>query len=186
MERLPNQDQAALWNGTSGEAWVDEQELLDATFEPIEKLLGEVVTASAARAVLDIGCGSGATTLAVARKLAARGTVTGVDISETLLAAARNRAGREDLSVHFVRADAQTHAFEPASFDMMISRFGVRFFEDPVAAFANLRRAAARDCGMRLIVFRSIEENPFMTAAERAAAPFHSRRCSVISHASDP
>lgn len=169
MERLPNEEMAALWNGASGQAWVDEQALLDQTYESIEKLLVDAVASSGARSVLDIGCGAGATSLAVARALGARGDVVGIDISEPLVAVARARAQREGLAADFIRADAQTHAFAPASFDLMISRFGVMFFENPVAAFANLRRAATDSAALRLMVFRSIAENPFMTTAERAA-----------------
>jgi len=171
MERLPNQEMAALWNGASGQAWVDEQALLDQTYQSIEKLLADAVAASGARSVLDVGCGAGATTLAVARTLGVRGNVMGIDISEALIAVARARAQREGLATDFIRADAQTHEFAPASFDMMISRFGVMFFENPVAAFANLRRAATASGELRLVVFRSVAENPFMTTAERAAGP---------------
>jgi SAM-dependent methyltransferase len=171
MEKLANEDMAALWNGASGQAWVDEQALLDQTYRSIEKLLADAVTASGARSVLDIGCGAGATTLAVARTLAARGNAVGIDISQPLIAVARARAQREGLATAFLCADAQTHDFAPASFDMMISRFGVMFFENPVAAFANLRRAATASGALRLMVFRSIAENPFMTTAERAAGP---------------
>ena len=81
------------------------------------------------------------------------------------------RAQREGSRAEFVRADVQTHAFEPATMDMVVSRFGVMFFDDPVAAFANLRRASTGDVALRLIAWRSAAENPFSTAAERAAAP---------------
>jgi SAM-dependent methyltransferase len=171
MQNIPNVEMAAAWNGVAGQAWVDEQQLLDRTFEPIQELLAEAAAARGASAVLDIGCGSGATTLAVARRLGARGHATGVDISAPLVAVAQARARREGVNAQFIRADAQTHDFEPASFDLMISRFGVMFFDDPVAAFANLRRAAMPACSLQLVVFRSIAENPFMTTAERAAAP---------------
>jgi len=171
MHEIPNEEMAALWNGASGRAWVEEQSLLDRTFEPIEALLVEAVAASAARSILDIGCGSGATTLAMARRLGVAARVTGVDISEPLLTVARERAERSASTARFIRADAQTHAFEPTSFDMMVSRFGVMFFEDPTAAFANLHRAATPAGEVRLVVFRSVHENPFMTTAERAAAP---------------
>ena len=123
------------------------------------------------RRVLDVGCGTGSTTLAVARLLGAKGRCTGIDISEPMIAAARARAEREGTPASFIRADAQTHAFEPASFDMIISRFGVMFFDDSVRAFANLRRAARDDAELRFIAWRSAAENPFMTTAERAAAP---------------
>ena len=121
--------------------------------------------------VLDVGCGTGSTTLAVARRLGAKGRCIGIDISEPMIAAARARAEREGTPASFIRADAQTHAFEPASFDMIISRFGVMFFDDSVRAFANLRRAAKQTPSLRFIAWRSAAENPFMTTAERAAAP---------------
>jgi SAM-dependent methyltransferase len=171
MQNIANQEMAAAWNGLSGRAWVDEQQLLDSTYAPIEKLLVDEVAAAGARTVLDIGCGAGATTLAVARSLGARGQATGIDISDPLIAVARARAQREGLPAQFIGADAQTHGFEPASFNLVISRFGVMFFDNPVAAFANLRGAATAAGQLRLVVFRAVEENPFMTTAERAAAP---------------
>ena len=171
MQNNPNEIMAAAWNGVSGRAWVDEQQLLDRTYESIERLLADEALANGARQVLDIGCGSGATTLAVARALGARGRATGVDISAPLIDLALARAQREGSTARFIRADAQTHEFEPGSFDLAISRFGVMFFDDPVAAFANLRRAATPTGQLRLVVFRSIDENPFMTTAERAAGP---------------
>jgi hypothetical protein len=88
-----------------------------------------------------------------------------------MIAAARLRAERERVPASFIRADAETEAFEPASFDMIISRFGVMFFDDSVRAFANLRRAASNHASIRFIAWRSPEDNPFMTTAERAAAP---------------
>jgi SAM-dependent methyltransferase len=89
-----------------------------------------------------------------------------------MLALARARAASEHLAATFVRADAQTHAFEPGSFDTIVSRFGVMFFADPAGAFANLRGAVRRGGELALIAWRGPAENPFMTAAERAAAPF--------------
>jgi SAM-dependent methyltransferase len=122
--------------------------------------------------VLDVGCGTGATTLAVARLLAsAKGDCVGIDISEPMIAAARERARREGFPATFICADAQRHAFAPASFDMIISRFGVMFFDSPVQAFENLRQAARGGAALRALAWRSPAENPFMTTAERAAAP---------------
>lgn len=164
-------EQAALWNGRAGRAWGDAQQVLDQMFKPFEDRLAEAVRAGAGQRVLDVGCGTGSTTLAVARQLGAAGRCTGIDISEPMIAAARARAEREGTPARFVRADAQTQAFEPASFDMIISRFGVMFFDDPVGAFANLRRAARDGAELRFVAWRSAAENPFMTTAERAAAP---------------
>ena len=171
IPRQNEEDQAALWNGAAGLTWVEAQEPLDRLFEPFEELLVEAVLAHGARSVLDVGCGTGATTLAIARALDGRNAV-GIDISEPMLALARVRAEREHLPATFVCADAETHPFEPRSFDMIVSRFGVMFFADPVRAFANLRTAARRGGELALVAWRGPAENPFMTAAERAAAPF--------------
>jgi SAM-dependent methyltransferase len=167
----PGSDQAALWNGGAASAWVDKQELIDRMFKPLEQRLLEAVKAAGPHRVLDVGCGTGGTTLAAARLLGAKGHCTGADISAPMIAVARARAEREGAPASFICGDVQRHAFEPASFDMIISRFGVMFFDDPVAAFANLRQAATSDAQLRVIAWRSGAENPFMTTAERAAAP---------------
>ena len=171
VAQAANSEQEKLWNSTAGNAWVQLQALLDHEFRPLETLLVEAATAQSGGRVLDIGCGTGGTTLAVARALGTKGRCLGVDISGPMIAVARTRAEREGSTAQFVRADAQTHPFEPASLDMIISRFGVMFFDDPVQAFTNLRRAAKRGAAMRLFAWRGPEENPFMTTAEQAAAP---------------
>ena len=165
-----NDAQAALWNGGGGCAWVESQELIDRVLAPLETLLIDAGTFEAGARVLDVGCGTGTTTLAAARRTRA-GLCIGVDISEPVIAAARARAEREHARARFICADAQSHAFDPASFDAIISRFGVMFFADSVAAFANLRRAARAGAALRFIAWRSAADNPFMTTAELAAAP---------------
>ena len=167
----PDDEQTRLWNGPAGRAWVETQEVLDPMFKPFEDLLVEAVSAESGGRVLDVGCGTGSTTLAVARRLGARSRCLGIDISEPMIAAARARAEREGTQASFLRANAQLHAFEPASFDLILSRFGVMFFDDSVRAFANLRRAARHAAEFRFVAWRSAAENPFMTTAERAAAP---------------
>lgn len=164
-------DQASLWNGDAGRAWVDAQQVLDGLFKPFEDQLVDAVRVGSARRVLDVGCGTGATTLAIARSLGASGRCVGVDVSEPMLALARARAEREGVPAIFIRADAEIHAFDPGNCDMIVSRFGVMFFEDFGRAFTNLRRAGRDGAELRLIAWRSPAENPFMTTAERAAAP---------------
>jgi ubiquinone/menaquinone biosynthesis C-methylase UbiE len=186
MDTPPNaaDEQLKLWNGPAGRAWVEVQEPLDNLFRPFENLLVEAAAAHWARLgarpsdasesrlrLLDVGCGTGSTTLAMARRLGAASSCVGVDISEPMLEVARTRAEREGSSATFISADAQTYAFEPASFDRVVSRFGVMFFDDPVRAFANLLQAARRGAELLCIAWRSAAENPFMTTAERAAAP---------------
>jgi ubiquinone/menaquinone biosynthesis C-methylase UbiE len=163
-------EQSKLWNGTAGQAWVDGQPLLDQMLKPFEAMLLAAVPSDPGKRVLDVGCGTGSTTLAMAQS-AARPRCTGIDISEPMLGVARARAARERVQIDFIHADAETYALAPGSFDVILSRFGVMFFNDPRNAFANLRRAAALLGKLRFVSWRSADENPFMTTAERAAAP---------------
>ena len=169
--RQMNEAQATLWNGSAGQAWVEMQAQLDGVMQPFETLLTDAVAARRPDRVLDVGCGTGATTIAAASAIGAAGACVGVDVSEPMIALARARAARASAHATFVCADAQTHGFHPPRFDMLISRFGVMFFDDPVAAFANLRRAATDDAELRCFAWRGPAENPFMLVAERAAAP---------------
>jgi SAM-dependent methyltransferase len=169
--RETEEEQAKLWNGPAGSAWVELQDVLDRVLEPFEHLLVEAVAASGAGRVLDVGCGTGSTTLAAARLPSTKGRCVGIDISAPMIAVARARAEREHTPPSFICANAQTHAFEPSSFDMLISRFGMMFFDDSMRAFANLLRAATDGGELRFVAWRSGAENPFMTTAERAAAP---------------
>ncbi|WP_129645317.1 class I SAM-dependent methyltransferase [Peristeroidobacter agariperforans] len=169
---VANQDQVALWNDASGRTWVEMQPVLDRMLSPFEAPLIEAAFPGQAGRVLDVGCGSGATTLAMAKRLGTSGRCVGVDISGPLLAAARQRAAADGIdTATFVQADAQTHAFVPGSFDAMISRFGVMFFDAPEAAFDNIRRAMRIGAKLALVAWRSPAENPFMTTAKRAAEP---------------
>ncbi|MEV7068783.1 class I SAM-dependent methyltransferase [Streptomyces collinus] len=166
--RRTDDEQAARWNGPAGNAWVDLQELLDEMFRPFEELLVEAVAAEHAGSVLDVGCGTGGVTRAVARRA---GHCVGVDISGPMIETARAHAEREGVPASFIQADAQEYAFDPGAFDAVVSRFGVMFFSDPVRAFGNLRSTVRDGAGLRCVVWRGRGENPFMTTAERAAAP---------------
>jgi SAM-dependent methyltransferase len=169
----PNVQQAALWNDGSGKAWVDLQPVLDEVLAPFERLVVDAAYPGEGGTVLDIGCGAGATTLAMARRVGTSGRCVGIDISEPLVALATARARAEGTgNAEFVAADAQTHTFEAGRFDAVVSRFGVMFFDDPMAAFSNIRRAARPGGRLAFVAWRSPAENDFMTAAARAAAPF--------------
>lgn len=157
---MPNQDQISHWNGPAGQAWVDAQPLIEGTFQPFEDLLTKDIPGGR---VLDVGCGTGSVTAAAAGRDA---RCTGVDVSEQMIEVARRRGIP---NAEFLCADVQVYPFAPESFDVILSRFGVMFFENPVQAFSNLRRAAKPDGRLRFAAWRSPEENPFMTTAERAA-----------------
>jgi SAM-dependent methyltransferase len=167
----PNRAQAAVWNDVGGRTWVDLQDTLNGLFQPLQTLLVDVAVAAGGTRVLDVGCGAGSTTLAVARALGPSSRCTGIDISAPLIATAKARAAAEGAAnVAFIEADAQTYSFDEGHFDTVVSRLGVMFFDGPEAAFANLRRAAQRGAQLAFLAWRSRDENPFMTAAERAAA----------------
>lgn len=139
MVTVLNQQQEQAWNGYEGRHWADHQARYDAINSGFnEALLDAVRTGDR---VLDIGCGNGQLTRLAARR-SGPGHALGVDLSAPMLARARSSAVDEGVgNVEFVRADAQVHPFPDAAFDVALSRFGVMFFADPVAAFANLGRA---------------------------------------------
>ena len=172
-------DEAFQWNGSFGRTWIELQDVLDTMYRPFEQALVDASAELAARRVLDVGCGTGATTLALARHLdrvaadaGGDGTTAcvGLDVSVPMLEVAQRRARDEGSSARFVVGDAQRHRFDGEPFDVVVSRFGVMFFDDEVAAFANLRGATAPGGALRVAVWRRPEENPFMSTAARAAS----------------
>ena len=114
--------------------------------------------------VIDVGCGSGATTIAFGRKVAPSGHVFGIDVSNPMLERARASAPK-DLPIDFVLADATVYPFDPQSFDLLASRFGVMFFADPVLSFANMRKALRPSGRLAFACWREPRENPWMHGA---------------------
>ena len=172
MADRANAAQVQAWNGASGEAWVTLQPVLDQTLKPFQDLIVDSVAAAAdpPGRILDLGCGTGATTLALAERFGADGRCSGIDISEPMIHAARTRARDRNLPVEFILGDAQSFAFRPDTFDVLVSRFGVMFFDDPVTAFDNLRRATRPGGRLAFVCWRRPGDNPFMSTAEHAAA----------------
>lgn len=154
-----NAEQFRAWNGDDVQSWVvhaDRYEAASARFDP---WLMRGAAIEPADRVLDVGCGSGVSTVAAARQAGA-GSVTALDLSAPLLEAARRRCAEAGLgNVRFVHGDAQVHPFEPASFDVVLSRFGVMFFADPAAAFANLARALRPGGRLALVVWQELARN---------------------------
>lgn len=138
MEHIVNTEQEQAWNGYEGAHWARNQARWDAVNEGFNEMLLDAAAPGREDSVLDVGCGAGATTRLVARR-AADGHATGVDLSRPMLERARESARAEHLgNVTFEHGDAQVHPLAGRGFDVAISRFGVMFFADPVAAFANI------------------------------------------------
>jgi SAM-dependent methyltransferase len=162
-----NADQIAYWNGPGGQRWADRQQAQDILLKPIADTLIDRARPKAGERIIDVGCGSGATSIAFAQKVGSSGHVFGVDVSGPMLARARASAPK-DLPLDFVLADATVHPFDPASFDLLASRFGVMFFAEPSRSFANLRKALRPSVRLAFACWREPRENPFFMAPLQA------------------
>src|SRR5437763_9734280 len=163
-------DMANAWDGEEGGQWTQFADEYDASVSSIWDRFLETDPIAPADRVLDIGCGSGQSTRDAAR-LARDGSALGVDLSESMLAEARRRASTDGLmNVEFVRADAQVHAFAPATFDLVISRFGSMFFSDRVAAFANIASALRPGGRLGLLVWQATTRNEWIMVVRDSMA----------------
>ncbi len=157
-----NQDQFRAWDGDEGAYWAAHADYFDRSVAAYHRRLLDQAAIHTDDRVLDVGCGTGQTTRDAARAASA-GSALGVDLSSRMLEHARRRAAEEDLTnATFAQADAQVHAFEPASFDLAISRTSAMFFGDHVAAFRNIGRAIRPDGRMLLLTWQSLAENEWI------------------------
>jgi SAM-dependent methyltransferase len=162
-----NADQIAYWNGPAGGRWADRQAAQDILLGPVADILIDRAKPVSGERVIDVGCGSGATAIAFGRKVAPSGHVFGIDVSNPMLERARASAPK-DLPIDFVLADATVYPFDPQSFDLLASRFGVMFFGDPVLSFTNMRKALRPSGRLAFACWREPRENPWMLAPLQA------------------
>lgn len=170
-ETSSNAAQIEYWNTSAGETWARFQEALDRQVEPLGLAAMDVLCPAEGEHIVDIGCGCGQTSLALAARVRPSGSVVGVDISQPMLDVAFRRPRTADLQVTFRKLDAQTGDLGDDLFDAAFSRFGVMFFSDPVAAFANIRASLKPGGRLAFVCWRALNENPWMQAPLQAALP---------------
>ncbi|MBT2376449.1 methyltransferase domain-containing protein [Streptomyces sp. ISL-111] len=164
MPHVVNTEQAQAWNGPEGSHWARNQDRWNAVNEGFNEPLLNAAGIALDHRILDLGCGSGQTTRMAALR-APRGHALGLDLSGPMLAEARTRAEREGVTnTSFVQGDTQVHPFEEGSFDAAVSRYGVMFFSDPVAAFGNVRRALRPGGRLAFVTPADAARNGWVTA----------------------
>ena len=154
-----NDKQGQYWNEAPGQSWVINDSAMNERLQAVSDILFEGLDATGCNNGLDIGCGAGPTTRRLAAIMGNQARVTGLDISEKLLALARSHP--ESVGKDFLQADAQSYKFEPERFDLAISRFGVMFFENPFKAFQNINSAVQKGREIRFVCWAPISANDF-------------------------
>ena len=177
MSEAGNVEMRRYWNQVAGPRWVERADLQEARNIEVAKLLLREARPQPGERVLDVGCGPGATSFPFAAAVGPTGSVTGADISDPMLGLLRQRVAERGVgNITPLSADAQVYRFDPASFDLVISRFGVMFFADPFAAFRNLIGALRPGGRLVMAVWAPIADNlhwkiPFDLAVRRLGPP---------------
>jgi len=168
----PNPRGAEFWNSTMGHSWVSQQAVISDVFTSVTNVSLDAAAAKPGEHVIDIGCGTGDTLLAFAKIIGPSGSVLGVDVSVPMLGFAEHRAAEAGLgNVTCALADATSYAFEPRFADLVYSRFGVMFFDDPIKAFTNIRSGMKAGGRLVFVCFRSMPESPWFRVPIEAARP---------------
>jgi SAM-dependent methyltransferase len=157
-----NAQQAQYWNVQAGPKWARNDESMNVRMAPLTTELFARLQLNSGEHVLDIGCGGGRTSQLAGVAVGEAGRVVGMDISETMLAVARARC-QDQANVAFENVDAQVESLPQAAFDVLASRFGVMFFDDPYAAFANLIGALKPGGRMQFVCWAPLELNEWFT-----------------------
>ena len=168
----PNKDEIEFWNGPQGQNWVKQNDLTDLMYDPFGESVLEGVALKPGERVLDVGCGCGKTTGKLAELVGSKGHVTALDLSVPMLDVARTRTNSNAKHVEFVAGDAEIFEFEPESYDVMFSQFGLMFFHNLDAAFLNLFRALKPNGRLAFVSWRLPDLNPWLILPFEAVREF--------------
>lgn len=168
----PNPRGAEFWNSIMGHSWVSQQAVISDVFTSVTSVSLDAAAAKPGEHVIDIGCGTGDTLLAFGKVVGPSGAVLGVDVSVPMLNFAKHRAAEATLrNAAFALADATSYAFERRWADLVYSRFGVMFFDDPIRAFTNIRSGTKTGGRLVFVCFRTMPESPWFRVPIEAARP---------------
>ena len=170
---IANQEQREFWSDIKGDLWVTLQPRIDTMLATFGDKALDTLNPQSGERILEIGCGTGTTTLALGEQVGASGEILAADLSRPMLNKAIERANvSAEHSITFVEADAQVHNFPTAAFDAVYSRFGVMFFDNPVAAFRNIRKAVRPGGRMAYVCWADRKANPWIRIPAGAAKAF--------------
>ena len=159
-----NKNQRDFWSGKGGDIWVERQNAMDTMLSHLGEAALNKLNLNEGENVLDIGCGCGHTTLNIAKRISPDGQVTGLDISEPMLKRAKESANEMSISnASFNCVDVQTDDMGEEVYSAAFSRFGVMFFEDPVAAFCNINKSLITGASLSFVCWQSPALNPWQS-----------------------
>lgn len=159
---MSNAEQEEFWSDRAGPIWVAQMAAMDAALAPVLDAVMHLAALEEGEHVLDVGCGAGTSSSRASAAVGPAGGVLGIDISRSLLEVAQDQA-QEGTNIRYVLADAQSHSFDAGAFDVLLSRFGVMFFENSQAAFANMAQALRPGGRVAFAAWGPIPGNPFFT-----------------------
>ena len=159
-----NKNQRDFWSGKGGDIWVERQNAMDTMLSPLGEAALNKLNLNEGENVLDIGCGCGHTTLNIAKRISPDGQVSGLDISEPMLKRAKESANEMSISnASFNCVDVQTDDIGEEVYSAAFSRFGVMFFEDPIAAFHNINKSLITGASLSFVCWQSPALNPWQS-----------------------